>query len=60
MNNIDPEPYPKDSVLACLGICLSMFVFKSLIRQVWETMPFSKSGNRKRICLDCLFSFSLF
>lgn len=57
VNNIDPEPYPRDSVLDCLGICLSMFVFKPLIRQVWETMPFSKSGNRKRICLDCLFSF---
>lgn len=24
VNNIDPEPYPKDSVLDCLGICLSV------------------------------------
>lgn len=57
VNNTDPEPYPKGSVLDCLGMCLSMFVFKPLIRQVWEAMPFSKSGDRKGICLDRLFSF---
>lgn len=57
VNNTDLEPYPKGSVLDCLGMCLSMFVFKHLIRQVWEIMPLSKSGNRKGICLARLFSF---
>lgn len=49
-NNTDPEPYPKDASLDCLGICLSMFVCKHplvslFIRQVWETLSFYNSGT---------------